>query len=280
MGMDRGLFDRNHKSVVRHIRVLSYDPAFAFMVSVVIGFVTNSLATAGVITLTLSYFLLTVAWIVACLGSLLVKSMSRLHRFFFALSLAVMLGLVAWLETINYEKPLSKNELSDAFSKALSDEERSENPPEGRLIETHIQEPKVDKFGFVYVNVNMKNVGKHPITTNRKSVIVYSSKVAQISPDFIEDIFDGFKNISNYQSRIIDSGQEYMFSISSSRPWVDHFYKFERGEAMLIIASIEVYKDSSTPPGFVYEKHICAAIIKDSAIAFCPVHNSNILKKE
>jgi hypothetical protein len=55
------------------IREVCADAALALFATVVVGLVFASLAAAGIITMSLAYFLLGLAWVVAVGGSFLVK---------------------------------------------------------------------------------------------------------------------------------------------------------------------------------------------------------------
>jgi hypothetical protein len=108
-------------SKLHMIRAVFADAAVAFVATVVIGLVVASLAAAGIITMSLAYFLLGLAWVLAVGGSFLGPwSLQHMHRAIFATFLAVMLIGVGWYETHHYEKPPSAADVAREITRLIT----------------------------------------------------------------------------------------------------------------------------------------------------------------
>jgi hypothetical protein len=121
------------------IRAVLADAALAFVATVAIGLIIASLASAGIITMTLAYVLLGLAWLVATIGTFLVPwPIAHRHRVIFSCSLACMLAAVGWYETKHYVEPPSAKDIAQEVSKLIA---RLPEPPQTTVNPT---EPKID----------------------------------------------------------------------------------------------------------------------------------------
>lgn len=112
--------DPSSQSILQFARAVCADAALALIASVVAALVIASLAAAGIITMSLSYFLLGLSWIVAVGGSFLVPwPLQHKHRAIFAVFLAAMLILIGWFETEHYEQPMSAKEIVHEIIKSI-----------------------------------------------------------------------------------------------------------------------------------------------------------------
>src|SRR5207245_275572 len=85
------------------------------------GLIIASLAAAGIITMSLAYVLLGLAWVVAVGGSFFVAwSVQHKHRGIVAGFLAVMLIGVGWYETAHYEKAPAAKEIAEEIAKLIA----------------------------------------------------------------------------------------------------------------------------------------------------------------
>jgi hypothetical protein len=79
------------------------------------------LAAAGVITMTLAYLLLGLAWLSAVGGSFIFpRSLQQVHRAIFAIFLALMLIGVGWFETEHHEKPPTAKDIANEIAKLIT----------------------------------------------------------------------------------------------------------------------------------------------------------------
>jgi hypothetical protein len=103
------------------VRALLADAAVAFLGTVVVGLIIASLAAAGIITLSLAYILLGLAWLVGFGGTFFVPwQMAHHRRAIFVALLAVMLAGVGWYETRYFTEPLSAKDVAQEVSKLLA----------------------------------------------------------------------------------------------------------------------------------------------------------------
>ena len=103
------------------IRAVLADAALAFVATMVIGLVIASLAAAGIITISLAYVLLGLAWLVAVIGTFLVPwPIAHRHRVIFSCFLACMLAVVGWYETKHYVEPPSARDIAQEVSKLIA----------------------------------------------------------------------------------------------------------------------------------------------------------------
>ena len=272
------------ETLLQLARAICADAAVAFFATFVSGLIIASLAAAGLITMSLAYGLLVIAWLFAVVGSFLAPwKIANKHRWIFAVFLAAMLSGVGWYKSAHFEKTPSASEIADQVAARLADKELSENPPIGKLIVSKIQEPKIDQNGFVYINIEMKNNGQnHIYDMSRRSGMEYIPWNGDMHDYIVENLFNILDVEKPIKSGINtkDTGEEFMFSVVSAYELKDKWAQFQNGGAMLVVGAKQLYRDSKTPKGYVYEKQICAYFEKGSAIILCPTHNANTLRKE
>ena len=108
-------------SKLQVIRAVCADAALALVIAVGVTLVIASLAAAGIITMSLAYMLLILAWAVSVGGSFLVPwEFQHKHRAIFAVLLGFMLIGVGWYETEHYEKPPNAKDVADEVAKLLA----------------------------------------------------------------------------------------------------------------------------------------------------------------
>jgi hypothetical protein len=112
------------------IRELCTDAALALIVTIVIGLIIASLAAAGIITMSLAYILLGLAWLIAAAGTFLIPwTVTPKNRIIFSGILAGMLTAVGWYETAHYEKPPSAQDIALELSKIINPQKPPTLPP-------------------------------------------------------------------------------------------------------------------------------------------------------
>jgi hypothetical protein len=122
------------------IRAVLADAALAFITTVAIGLIIASVAAAGIITISLAYVLLGLAWLVALGGTFLVPwKVARRHRTIFAFFLAIMLASVGWFETVHYIEPPSAKDIAQEVSKLIAP-----LPQTPQTITKSDAEPRID----------------------------------------------------------------------------------------------------------------------------------------
>jgi hypothetical protein len=143
---------------LRVVRAVFADAALALVIAIVITFVIASLAAAGVITMSLAYALLALAWLVAVAGSFLVPwPFPHRHRAVFATFLAIMLGAVGWYEAVHYEKPPSAKEIAEELAKITAPAPTT--LPHARLEHNTIEFPEDVPGGNRLIKIHFQNHG-------------------------------------------------------------------------------------------------------------------------